>query len=72
MIVYSAIMVFLVNKDFNLTKCFSYIENETKSLGLNVSVKEKNKLLDSNAKSTFKGDTENIFYLFMKMVMIMI
>lgn len=51
---------------------FSYIENETKSLGLNVSVKEKNKLLDSNVKSTFKGDTENIFYLFMKMVMIMI
>ena len=36
------------NKDFDLTKYFSYIENETKSSGLNFSVSEKQ-------KSVFKG-----------------
>lgn len=47
------------NPDFNLTKYFSYIENETKSLGLNFSVSEKEKSIDSNVKSAFlKGNTK--------------
>jgi len=45
--------------DFDLTKYFSYIENETKSLGLNFSVAEKEKTMDSNIKSAFlKGNTK--------------
>ncbi len=45
--------------DFDLTKYFSYIENETKSLGLNFSVSEKEKSIDSNVKSAFlKGNTK--------------
>ncbi len=47
------------NPDFDLTKYFSYIENETKSLGLNFSVTEKEKSIDSNVKSAFlKGNTK--------------
>ena len=47
------------NPDFDLTKYFSYIENETKSLGLNFIVKEKPKSFDSNVKSAFlKGNTK--------------
>ena len=47
------------NPDFDLTKYFSYIENETKSLGLNFIVKEKPKAFDSNVKSAFlKGNTK--------------
>lgn len=47
------------NPDFDLTKYFSYIENETKSLGLNFSVIEKEKTIDSNVKSAFlKGNTK--------------
>lgn len=47
------------NSDFDLTKYFSYIENETKSLGLNFSVVEKEKAIDSNVKSAFlKGNTK--------------
>ena len=47
------------NPNFNLTKYFSYVENETKSLGLNFSVTEKEKTVDSNVKSTFlKGNTK--------------
>lgn len=47
------------NPDFDLTKYFSYIENETKSLGLNFSVSEKEKTIDSNVKSAFlKGNTK--------------
>ena len=47
------------NLDFDLTKYFSYIENETKSLGLNFSVSEKEKSIDSNVKSAFlKGNTK--------------
>lgn len=45
------------NSDFDLTKFFSYIENETKSLGLNFSVTEKEKSFDSDVKSAFlKGN----------------
>lgn len=47
------------NPEFDLTKYFSYIENETKSLGLNFIVKEKPKAFDSNVKSAFlKGNTK--------------
>ena len=47
------------NPNFNLTKYFSYIENETKSLGLNFNVTEKEKTIDSNVKSAFlKGNTK--------------
>ena len=47
------------NLEFDLTKYFSYIENETKSLGLNFIVKEKPKAFDSNVKSAFlKGNTK--------------
>ncbi|MBO4962860.1 MAG: nucleotidyl transferase AbiEii/AbiGii toxin family protein [Clostridia bacterium] len=46
------------NPNFDLTKYFSYIENETKSVGLNFEVKEKIKTRDSNIKSAFlKGNT---------------
>lgn len=51
----------LVTQDpnFDLTKYFSYIENETKSLGLDFSVQEKIKSTDSNIKSAFfKGNTK--------------
>lgn len=47
------------NSDFDLTKYFPYIENETKSLGLNFNVTEKIKSIDSNIKSAFlKGNTK--------------
>ncbi len=47
------------NPDFDLSKYFPYIENETKSLGLDFSVKEKEKTIDSNVKSAFlKGNTK--------------
>lgn len=47
------------DEDFELTKYFPYIENETKSLGLNFNVTEKIKSIDSNIKSAFlKGNTK--------------
>lgn len=47
------------NPNFDLTKYFPYIENETKSLGLNFVVSEKEKSIDSNIKSAFlKGNTK--------------
>ena len=47
------------NNNFNLSKYFSFIENETKSLGLNFSVTEKVKSVDSHIKSAFlKGNTK--------------
>ena len=47
------------NPNFDLTKYFSYIKNETKSVGLNFEVKEKIKTRDSNIKSAFlKGNTK--------------
>lgn len=47
------------NVDFNLSKFFPYIENETNSLGLNFSVTEKEKSVDFNVKSAFlKGNTK--------------
>lgn len=47
------------NPNFDLTKYFPYIENETKSLGLNFVAIEKEKSIDSNIKSAFlKGNTK--------------
>lgn len=47
------------NPNFDLTKYFPFIENETKSLGLEFSVKEKTKSFNSNIKSAFlKGNTK--------------
>lgn len=47
------------NLNFDLTKYFPYIENETKSLGLNFVAIEKEKSIDSNIKSAFlKGNTK--------------
>ena len=47
------------NPEFDLTKYFSYIENETKSVGLNFTVTEKEKSVDSNIRSAFlKGNTK--------------
>ncbi len=49
----------LQNPNFDLSKYFSYIENETQSLGLNFKVTEKIKSFDSNIKSAFlKGNTK--------------
>ena len=46
------------NPDFDLTEYFSYIEKETRSLGLRFNVTEKEKSMDSNIKSAFlKGNT---------------
>lgn len=47
------------NPNFDLTKYFSYIENETKSLGLKFNVIEKEKTINSNIISAFsKGNTK--------------
>lgn len=47
------------NPKFDLTKYFAYIENETKSVGLNFIVTEKEKSVDSNIRSAFlKGNTK--------------
>lgn len=55
------------NPDFDLTKYFSYIENETKSLGLIFTVTEKEKSIDSNVKSAFlKGNTKEHVLSFYK------
>ena len=46
------------NPDFDLSVFFNYIENETRSLGLNFSVISKEKSIDSEIKSAFlKGNT---------------
>ena len=46
------------NSEFDLTKFFTCIENETRSLGLNFSVTEKEESIDSDVKSAFlKGNT---------------
>ena len=52
------------NKEFDITKYFSFIENETKSLGFNFNVTEKIKSKNSNIKSAFlRGNTkQHIFY----------
>lgn len=46
------------NKNFDLSKYFSFIEKEIKSYGLNLKITIKHKSIDSNVTSAFlKGDT---------------
>ncbi len=54
------------NKEFDLSKYFTYIEKELKSYGLNLEVTAKQKDIDSNITSAFvKGDTlEHILKFF--------
>lgn len=54
------------NDKFNLQKYFNYIEKEVKSYGLNLTIKEKEKSVESNIQSAFlKGDTlEHILIFF--------
>lgn len=54
------------NKDFDLSKYFSYIEKELKAYGLNMEVNTKQKSMTSNITSAFvKGDTlEHILKFF--------
>ena len=54
------------NKDFDLSKYFSYIEKELKAYGLNMEVNTKQKSISSNITSAFvKGDTlEHILKFF--------
>lgn len=47
------------NKDFDLTKYFSFIQKETQAYGLNFAITTKRKTKDSNIASAFlKGDTK--------------
>lgn len=54
------------NKDFNISKYFTYIEKELKAYGLNLEIKTKQKNIDSNITSAFlKGNTlEHILKFF--------
>ena len=54
------------NKDFDLTRYFTYIEKELKAYGLNLEINSKHKSFDSNITSVFlKGDTlEHILKFF--------
>ena len=54
------------NKDFDLSKYFSFIEKEVKSYGLNLEISTKKKSKESNITSAFlKGDTlEHILKFF--------
>ena len=47
------------NKEFDLSKYFSFIEKEVKSYGLNLTITAKQKTKESNITSAFlKGDTK--------------
>lgn len=54
------------DKNFDLSKYFSYIENELNSYGINMEISTKQKKFDSNITSAFlKGDTlEHILRFF--------
>ncbi len=53
------------NKDFDLSKYFSYIEKEVQAYGLNLFVSAKEKTKDSNIISAFlKGDTKEHILMF--------
>lgn len=53
------------NKEFNLSKYFSYIEKELKAYGLNLEINTKQKSIDSNITSAFlKGDTLELILKF--------
>ncbi|MEG1646974.1 MAG: nucleotidyl transferase AbiEii/AbiGii toxin family protein [Clostridia bacterium] len=53
------------NTNFDLKQYFSILENEIKSLGLNFSIEEKTKSVESNVKSAFlKGNTKELVLSF--------
>ena len=53
------------DKQFDLKKYFSYIEQEAKSYGLNLSISEKTKTKDSNIATAFiKGNTKEHILIF--------
>lgn len=53
------------NKNFDLTKYFSCIENEVQAYGLNLKIMEKEKAKESNILSAFlKGDTKEHILIF--------
>lgn len=53
------------NKNFDLTKYFSCIENEVQAYGLNLKIMEKEKTRESNILSAFlKGDTKEHILIF--------
>ncbi len=53
------------NKDFNLSRYFSFIEKEVHAYGLNLTISEKEKTKDSNIMSAFlKGDTKEHILMF--------
>ena len=53
------------NEKFDFSKYFSYIENEVKILGFNLSIKSKEKSKNSNIMSAFlKGDTKEHILIF--------
>ncbi len=53
------------NKDFDLSKYFSYIEKEVQAYGLNLFVSAKEKTKDSNIMSAFlKEDTKEHILMF--------
>ena len=53
------------NKNFNLSKYFSYIEKEVQAYGLNLKIETKEKTKKSNTMSAFlKGDTKEHILIF--------
>jgi len=53
------------NKNFDLSKYFSFVEKEVQAYGLKLSITEKEKTKDSNIKSAFlKGDTKEHILMF--------
>ncbi|MEG1509790.1 MAG: nucleotidyl transferase AbiEii/AbiGii toxin family protein [Clostridia bacterium] len=53
------------NTNFDLKQYFSILENEIKSFGLNFSIEEKTKSVESNVKSAFlKGNTKELVLSF--------
>lgn len=53
------------NREFDLTKYFTFIEKEANAYGLNLTIIEKEKSIDSNITSAFlKGDTKEHILLF--------
>ena len=53
------------DKNFDLSKYFTFIENELKAYGLNLEINEKQKSINSNISSAFvKGDTLELILKF--------
>ena len=53
------------DKDFDITEFFPALEKEVRAFGLNVSIDEKEKVVDSNIRSAFlKGNTKEHLLLF--------